>query len=117
MRRSVNDSPQIIAPLRINLIIKHVRQRRAEHLAPDAVTLSDSVPFHWLLPVGLACAAARMVTPLDQAAAFRPGFRVAIVAGWRDFGAAGPRIERVIRPFYLAVLSHPSRPPISLKTF
>src|SRR5690349_14380188 len=118
VRRLLDQREEIRAPCRVDSIVEHVRERRAEHaLAPTM--LIEEVPVHRvpvqrLTPVRSRRAAPRRArSPVDRRAAAETRVArlgIAVIAAGPDLLAAFPRIERVICPFDFAVLAHALSP-------
>ena len=105
-RRLADQSEEIRAPLLWDLIVEYVRERRAEYPRPLAGCRSVAIPLERLAPVRLGGAPSLAFPQRRVPRPLRPRFRVAVIACRADLLAADPRIERVVGPLDLAVLTH-----------
>lgn len=112
--RGIGDQPeQVSSPRRIDSVVEHVGERRAEHAlvpAVDRIERAVAIPLQRLPPVRGRRAAARGAgSPVHggataEARVARLG--VAVIAARADLLAAFPRIERVVAPLDFCVLAH-----------
>ncbi len=108
IRGSLDQRPQTSAQwAKTRLPFEHVRHRRAEHSCPHAGLLGGLIPTKRVLPMRLTeQSSIGFCTPDGVTGSLRPSLGVAMVTRRRNLRATPPRIERVLCPLNLGILSH-----------